>query len=336
MNALILTGGQGTRLRPFTLSTPKPLLPIVNQPFLSYQISLLKKHGIAQAVLCMADRTEPYQSFIRSEKKRGVTIYCSREMKPLGTAGALKNAEKFLNAPFIFCFNGDVMTDINLTEMIHFHQAKKAMITVSLAHVKDPSPYGLALLNSDRRIQKFIEKPKLETLKKSKSYLINAGTYLFDRSIFNRIPPGENYSVENQLYPKCLNDNIPVYGYITAPSTYWLDIGTPQKYSQANFDVVQNKLSNFVSPHSIKKIGAQTKIHPTAKISFDTVIGKNCKIGARSQLNQCIVLDHVTLEDDVVLDQCIIGRYSKIAHHTVISELKCVGEHSVITSYSKL
>jgi NDP-sugar pyrophosphorylase family protein len=336
LTALILTGGLGTRLRPLTLDCPKPLLPIGNAPFLTYPIALLRKHKIQSAVLCMADSITPYQTLIRKEAKLGTQIHSSQEFEELGTAGALKNAEKYVKCDLLFVFNGDILTDLDLTEMVRFHNEKKAAVTVALRNVTDPSPYGLALMNGTQRIERFIEKPEISTLQKKEEYPVNAGTYLWNRQIFERIPKNTKYSVEKQLYPDCLSRDWPIYGFLPKQKTYWIDIGTPEKYLKANQDMVSENLFDFKASVPHCRIGKGTRIHPSAAISKKSVIGAHCQIGSKTVINDCIVLDHVKIEEDCVLENSIVGSYSKIQHHVRLGNLRVLGSHSTITPFSKL
>lgn len=336
MKALILTGGLGTRLRPLTLYCPKPLLPIANVPFLSYPLALLRKHGVHGAVLCMADSAKPYQSLIRDEQKNGTHVECSRETKELGTAGALKNAERFIQSPLFFVFNGDVLTDIDLTAMIRFHNEKKADVTVALIPVPDPSAYGLAVMDKDHRILKFVEKPPLDTLPKKKNHPINAGIYLYKREILDLIPKNENYSVEKQLYPDCLKRGLSIFGFPVKNSSYWLDIGSPQKFKKANQDMVAHQVKVFQKIIPWKRAGEKNIVHKTAVISEDAVIGKKCRIGAHAVIDGSVLLDGVTIEDHSTLRNCVIGSDVKIEHHSIIENVKIVGNGSIITPFSKI
>jgi len=334
MDALILSGGQGTRLRPLTLHTPKPLLPIANVPFLSYQLALLRAHGTNNVTLCTSDILKPYAQLIKSEKTIGTAVFCSREQKELGTAGAIKNAEPFARTSSFFVFNGDVLTDMNLSNMIKFHLQKKSLLTIALVPMIDPSSYGLVITDSSKKIKKFIEKPDLKPNNKKK-HLINSGIYLIDQEIFKLIPKGLKYSAERQLFPQCLKDNVPFYGFEIPASDYWLDIGTPQRYLQANTDVLKGTFSRSISQYR-KNYGTANKIHRSAKIEKDVTLGNQCMIGANSILKNCVLLNNVTVENDVVLENCIIDNKCRIGHHSIVQTAKILGQSSLISPYSRL
>lgn len=335
MQAMILSGGKGTRLRPLTIDSPKPLLPIVNTPFLSYPLALLRKHKVSEVVLCTADSIDPYKSFLASQKKLGTVVTCSREFKELGTGGAIKNAEKLTDST-TFIFNGDVLTNINLSAMLKFHIQKKSSITISLIPVMDPSSYGLLDLDSSGKILRFVEKPNCSNQDPNKTYLINAGIYLFEREVFDLIPSGVNCSVERELFPNCLKKGISLYGFI-AKDSYWLDIGRPEQYLKANLDVLTKKFFKIFKLDRFSSIGKKSVIHKTATISKENVIiGNHCRIGSESILKNCILLDHVMIGNNVQLENCIVGGWAKVGDHSVVKRSQVIGGHSIITPFSQL
>ena len=335
LSGLILTGGQGTRLRPLTLHCPKPLLPIANQPFLSCQLEWLRRHAVRDVTLCIAEQESPYRSLIRSESRRKTILHCSREKKPLGTAGALKNAEKFLRSDTVFIFNGDILTDIDLTQMLAFHRRNQSKITVALIAVQDPSMFGLAVMDRKNHITHFLEKPLLDSLPKQKFYLVNAGTYLFDRSIFSRIPAGENYSVEKQLFPDCLQNKIPMFGFAAGLKTYWLDIGTPDKYRRGNADLILGRAMKNLSSRW-RKIGAGSQIAATAQIDDETAIGKNCIIKSGCTLKESVILDGARIGENCAIEQSLVGKNARLGDHCILRPGSAVADDSVLGAYSKL
>lgn len=334
LTALILTGGLGTRLRPLTLYSPKPLLPIGNLPFLSYPLALLRGHGVREAVLCTADALKPYQKFIQSQKKLGTQVFCSQETQSLGTAGALKNAEKFIHSSPFFVFNGDVLTDINLSELLHFHKKKGALITIALIQVPNPQSYGLVITDDSGRVKKFLEKPSLDQLKEDEEYYINAGIYLFEKEVFNLIPPDKIYSTERELFPDCLSRKLDCYGYKIGNSSHWIDIGTPEKYLEANQFVIG--ASHSWDGSKPMRMGQKCKIDPTCSIDQDVIIGNGVKIDAQCTIKNSILSDEVIIENHCVVENCIVGNYARIEHSCVIKNVKVIGNHSKITAYSKL
>ncbi len=333
MQALILTGGRGTRLRPLTLYSPKPLLPIVNLPFLSYPSALLRKHGAKELVLCTADALGPYQPLIKAEARRGTTVRCSKETKALGTAGAIKNAEKFIDSEDFFVLNGDVLTDINLGEMLKLHKSRGALVTIALTPVANPSAYGLILTDKAGRIQKFIEKPKTFQKSWGPPYYINAGIYLFSRKVFDLIPKNQPYSSERELFPGILQEKLPMYGY-RAKTSYWLDIGTPEKYLQANLDVLGGQFKVKLQGQSGR--GSSNRIHRSAYVAKNVVMGNGCAIGANAKLSGCVLMDGVKIGDEAEIENCVIGSRAIVGPGSKVRGARILGNGSKLTPYSLL
>lgn len=242
MNAIILIGGLGTRLRPLTYKTPKPLLPLANQPFVFYQFELLKKHGIQEVVLCTAYMAEEFERVLGDGRKFGVRLKYVYEKTPLGTGGALKNAQDFVKGTTLV-FNGDILTDANLAEILQFHRQRQARLTLTLTRVKDPTLYGLVETDSQGKIIGFREKPSPNEVTCN---TINAGIYILEPEILGHIPPGVVYSLERELFPKLLELKVPLYA--TTSDAYWLDIGTLEKYHQADRDILNGALRTLYEP----------------------------------------------------------------------------------------
>ncbi len=234
MKAILLIGGLGTRLHPLTLTTPKPLLPIVDQPFLAYQLDYLRRMGFHEIVLCTAYRAEDFHQQIGDGQRYGVHIDYVHEKSALGTGGAIKNAEKFVDGPVLIC-NGDVLMTLNLRELSDFHKRKKALATIALTKVVDPSAFGVVETNIEGRVERFVEKPGPG---ETQSHTINAGAYIFEKEVFGLMPPDVIYSVERQLFPQILEKQ-KLYG--KELGGYWLDVGTLEKYQQAQLDVAQGR-----------------------------------------------------------------------------------------------
>lgn len=340
MKAIILIGGLGTRLRPLTCNTPKPLLPVVNKPFLLYQIELIKKYGIRDIVLCMAYLPAEFKKYFGDGRKFGVKISYAIEKKPLGTGGAIKNAERFIKGP-VLIFNGDVLTDLNLAKLIKTHKLKKSKATITLVKVKDPTSYGLVETAKSGKILQFLEKPSLNQVTCN---TINAGTYLFEPEIFDKIPPGIVYSVERELFPTLLKRGIPLYTYIHYG--YWIDIGTVKKYLRVHSDLM-NKMKKNLRGKKSKidkriKISGRLVIGDNSRIDRDTMIvgnvciGKNVKIGNGCYLSDCVILDGSRIEDGSKIEESLIGRNCIIEKNVQLHDGCAIGDKTVIKSYSKL
>jgi mannose-1-phosphate guanylyltransferase len=235
MKAILLIGGLGTRLRPLTLTTPKPLLPILDRPFLAYQLDFMRSHGFRDIVLCTAYRAEDFRKTMGDGECCGVRLSYVHEATPLGTGGAIKNAAPQADGSTLIC-NGDILMQLNLRDLVTFHQEKKSLVTIALTEVSDPSAYGVVELSPEGRIQRFVEKPAPG---ETTSHFINAGAYIFEKEAFSMIPAGVTYSVERGLFPQLLEQKKPFYAK-HLPG-YWLDVGTLEKYEQAQRDVKEGR-----------------------------------------------------------------------------------------------
>ena len=198
MKALILAGGLGTRLRPLTYTRPKHVLPIANRPHIEHVFDLLQRHDVTKVVLLTSYRADAFGTTLERAEQRGIGVELALEPEPLGTAGALKNAEGSIGDGTFLAFNGDVLTDVDLGQVVEFHRARGAVATIVLTPVDDPSAYGVVPTAADGRVLGFIEKPPPG---EATTNLINAGVYVFEPSILDRIPQGVEYSAERALFP---------------------------------------------------------------------------------------------------------------------------------------
>ena len=237
MQSLILAGGKGTRLRPLTMHTPKPIVPIANQPFLLYQIELLKRADVRDVILSLSYQPQKIEDKLGDGSDYDVRINYTVEASPLGTAGAYRHATDLIKETTIV-FNGDVLTDIDLNEVIHFHREKNAVATIVLTPVANPSAYGLVETAADGRIRRFLEKPKPEEVTCN---TINAGIYILEPKVLDYIPQGESFMFEYGVFPALLKSEEPFYAYVW--EGYWRDIGTNASYLQANLDVLAGKVN---------------------------------------------------------------------------------------------
>ena len=240
MQARILAGGKGTRLRPLTVYTPKPIVPICNRPFLLYQIDTLKRAGVTDITLSLSYQPQKIEQQLGDGSSFGVNLKYTVEPQPMGTAGAYKFAEDLIREPTVV-FNGDVLTDLDLKAMIRQHKDRNATASIFLTPVEDASMYGVVETDGDGRVQRFVEKPKPgETDCRN----INAGAYVLEPKVLDLIPKGENYSFEYALFPKLLEQGEAFFAHIP-PRTYWTDIGTPARYLQAHHDMLAKRVSRF-------------------------------------------------------------------------------------------
>lgn len=311
MQAVILVGGEGTRLRPLTLTVPKPVLPLMNRPFLEFQIDLCRRYGVEDIILSTAYKPEVFEEHFGDGGRLGVRLTYVTEEEPLDTCGAVKNAEAHIDGRFLV-FNGDVLSDLDLAGLIAYHDAKGAKATIYLTRVEDPRAYGLVPLDETGRIVEFLEKPTSE--EQIVTDLINAGTYVLEPEVLDRVPAGERHSFERQLFPGLLDDGQPMYGF---PSdAYWLDIGTPAKYLQAHHDILDRRLActfpgKEIAPAVWAEEGAW--IAADAAVGGPALIGAGCRIAAGAAVSRCVlgpgccVGEGARLEGAVLHAGCRVG-----------------------------
>lgn len=333
MKALILTGGQGTRLRPFTLSVLKPLLPLVNVPFLSYPLALLRRHGVRDVILGAGGDAGPYRDFIESERRKGTRMACSGEPAPLGTGGAVRNASRRIGLSSFIVLNGDTLCDADFTRMRRFHERKKSAVTVALVPVGDPSHYGLVRMDPDGRILEFSEKREAEGTGK-KRFLINAGIYIFENRMLDFIPRGRFFSVEKDLFPFLLGKKMPLYGFVLPGSRYWIDIGTPKKYLEANLDLLDPRLCRRFLGEGPGPEGAGTRVHPSARV-IRSVLGKDCRVGPGAVLEDCVLLDRAVVEEGARLRGVVAGRRARVGAFCMLKGGVFLGEDSRISPFTR-
>lgn len=339
MKAVVMAGGEGSRLRPLTSNRPKPLVPVVNMPVMEYIIKLLKKNGITEIVVTLHYLADEIITYFGDGSNFGVQLIYSIEDEPLGTAGSVKKVEKYLNDAFLI-ISADALTDIDLNEIIKFHKEKKGIATIALQRVSNPIEFGVVITTGDGRIQKFLEKPSWGEVF---SDTINTGIYVLEPEIFDYMEKNKNCDFSQDLFPTILNDKKDIYGYVA--QGYWCDIGNIQQYIQANEDILKGKLNAEVScPKKNDKLwaGDGCQIHPSANITGPAVIGKNCKIGADVFIGENVVIgDNCIIEESSHLDRTIlwsnvfIGKKSKltsciICRNTVLKQAVTVGEGVVI------
>lgn len=319
MKALILAGGFGTRLRPLTDRVPKSLLPICNRPFLEHQIRLLAAHGVTDSTLLTGYLAEDFAPFAQQMRATlGVELHVSTEEKPLGTAGAVRSRLDDLDGATVV-LNGDVLTDLDLSEVFAFHREKGAAVTIVLTSVEDARPYGLVPLDDARRVQAFLEKPK-ELVAGD----VNAGTYIVEPEVLREVPPGEFWQFEQQLFPSLLEEDAPVYGFLS--DSYWLDIGTPERYLQAHFDVLSGRARATVEGTIVREpqtLRDGTTIEPPVLLSHAPVgagatlgpltsIAAGSHVGARAHLERSVIHAGAAIGEGAVVRGSIVGRDARV------------------------
>lgn len=334
MKAVVLAGGFGTRLRPLSCTRPKHLFPIGNKPQLDWTLEKLGKSGVKEAILAVNYMADLYVSHFKKAKKN-LKVTFSRDIpltdkrsaypRPLGTGGPIKNVEKIIGRkePFLV-LNGDVLTNINYAELVKKHRSSsKALATIALYKVEDPSRYGVAELTKDNRILSFTEKPPRE---KAPSNLINAGIYVLEPEIFDYIPSGKPVSIEREVFPKLAEEGR-LFGYDF--EGLWIDIGEPEDYLKANKLWLDTELRK-------NQIAKDVKLEAEAEVNEPSTIDKGTVIGAQSKIGPHVTIgEQVTIGTGVHLQESIVFPGAIIADHTSIKNA-IIGEAAIIGSWVKM
>jgi NDP-sugar pyrophosphorylase family protein len=344
MKGLILAGGKGTRLRPLTINTPKPIVPVANSPFLLYQIDLMKSGGIDEIILSLSYQPRKIEDLLKDGLDYGVRIRYAVEASPLGTGGAFKNAENHIDSTTVV-FNGDVLTSVDLSDVIALHRKRGAVATLVLVPVDNPSAYGLVESSPDGWVQRFIEKPGPDEITCN---TINAGIYILEPSVLRYMPEGEAYSFERGLFPTLLEHKEPVLSYVL--NKYWIDIGTPAKYLEVHQDILAGKfLSNRVAASMLDRGSLSADARIDAKSIFDSdvkvgtgvriensVIGRNCKIGDGVHIADSVIWSGNTIDEDARISGSLIGKGCYIGRSANLRHGAVLGDKTVVTDYSQL
>jgi mannose-1-phosphate guanylyltransferase/phosphomannomutase len=350
MQAVILAGGEGTRLRPLTLDRPKPIVPILNVPFLHYQLALLCRHEIRDVILSVSYRPDAVRAVMGEGAVAGVNLRYKVEDEPLGTGGGVRHSADLASGRLVV-LNGDILTDLDLSAVLRFHEAKRAQATIVLTRVPDPTAYGLIERESSGRVRRFREKPSAEEVTTD---TVNAGTYVIDRDLLEEIPRGAVYSIERQFFPGLIERGVPVFGYIWPG--YWIDIGTPAKYLQAHRDLLSGSLKT-TGAHSCKQvaegvwvdgsatvsdecryrppllIGASARVEAGATIGPFTVLGPGAHVEKGATVESSVLWEDVVIGLNSSLLGCVLGRDCRIGEH-VSAQGVVLGQGGAIPDYS--
>jgi mannose-1-phosphate guanylyltransferase / phosphomannomutase len=319
MKAVIMAGGEGTRLRPLTSLRPKPMVPIVNQPVMEHIVGLVKHHGIDQIIATLAFMPAVIQDYFGAGEEWGVEISYAIEETPLGTAGSVKNAETLIGAdePFLV-ISGDAITDIDLSEVIAFHKERQAAVTIALKREPDPLDFGVVITAEDGRIERFLEKP---TWGQVFSDTINTGIYVMEPWVLDYVPAGEMYDFSGELFPKLMEDGHALYGLPV--DGYWCDVGSRETYVEVHHDILDGVSKTFIPGVHAREglwVSETAKIDRTATLGKGVVIGDNVTIRAGA-----VIGDHVAIDSN-----CIIGEGAHLEHSIVWSDT-FIGSQAEVT-----
>ena len=315
MQAVILVGGEGTRLRPLTSTVPKPVVPLVDRPFIAYMLEWLKRHGVDDVIMSCGFLATSVRNVLGDGSGYGVRLRFVEEPEPRGTAGALKYAEDFLAERFLM-LNGDVLTDIDLTAQIAQHEATRAVGTLALVPVADPSAYGLVRTNADGSVAGFLEKPSPDQIDTN---LISAGAYVLERSVLDLIEPDRNVSIEREIWTQLVAQGLYAYAH---EKSYWLDIGTPETYLRATSDI----LEGFVETEEVRRIGPTCTIAPDAHVGSTAVLGDGVSAGAGSRVERSVILQGSVIVAGCEIEDAIVSAGARIGDRTVITHGAVLGE----------
>ena len=316
MKAFILAGGFGTRLRPLTYTRPKHMLPIANRPHIEHVFDLLEQCGVREIVLLTSYLAEHFAGVVEDAEARGLDFEVAHEEKPLGTAGAFKNAEQLVGNEAFLAFNGDILTDIDLNSVLDFHRANEAEATIVLTPVEDPSAYGVVPTDVGGRVLSFIEKPPRE---EAPTNLINAGMYVFEPTVLERIPAGKVYSAERELFPGLIEEGARMFA--TATDAYWIDIGTPQQYLRANLDALLGRFrtSAVQSPGNGAVLSSDgASISATASVRT-VCVGKGARIEDGSTVERSVLLPGAVVGAGARVETSIVGEGARVRPGAVLS-----------------
>ena len=352
-----MAGGEGTRLRPLTSNQPKPMMPVANRPMMEHVVELLKSHGFHEIVVTVAFQANAIRTYFGDGSEFGVRMVYATEENPLGTAGSVRNAMDELTEPFLV-ISGDVVTDIDLRAIVDFHAEKKALATIGLKSMDNPLEFGIVITREDGSIERFLEKP---TWGQVFSDTINTGIYVLQPEIFDYIQPDKPVDFSSDVFPRLLDDGLPVYGYVA--DGYWEDVGTLDAYIKVHQDVLDAQVAleipgfrmgegiwlgegSEIDPAAVVDgpaiIGDYCRVESGARLAEYTVLGSNVRVGADSFVERSVVHDNVYLGGGVRLRGAVVGRSSdlrrgaRLEEGVVLGDECFVGDHAVINPGVKI
>jgi NDP-sugar pyrophosphorylase family protein len=351
MKAILLAGGKGTRLRPLTIHTPKPIVPIFERPFLHYQLDLLKQvPEIDQVILSLNYQPRRIEEIFGDGSDSGINIRYVVEPAPLGTAGAVRYAGDSLRESVVV-FNGDVLTEVDLAAVIALHRERKAKATIVLTPVDNPTAYGLVETDATGNVQRFLEKPKPDEITCD---TINAGIYVLEPDTFDRIPADTPWSIERSFFPSLIERRETFVAYVYRG--YWIDIGTPMKYTQVHRDIMDGKFRSplfadkagraWVSPQARVEDGATIEgpcfvddgavVKAGARIGPYSVIGRQCHVEEHACIDHTILWPNTRVCQEAIVRHSILGRQCHVGRSALVEDGVVLGDKSVITDFSRV
>ncbi|MBY6349916.1 sugar phosphate nucleotidyltransferase [Rhodococcoides corynebacterioides] len=314
-DAVILVGGKGTRLRPLTLSAPKPMLPTAGLPFLEHLLARIKAAGIEHVVLGTSFKADVFEDYFGDGSSRGLDLEYVFEDEPLGTGGGIRNVLPRLRADTVMVFNGDVLGGTDLRAVLDTHHTSEADVTLHLVRVGDPRAFGCVPTDEDGRVTAFLEKTQDPPTDQ-----INAGCYVFRRSVIEQIPAGRPVSVEREVFPALLAEGRRVYGHVDA--AYWRDMGTPEDFVKGSADLVRG-----IAPSpALEGTRGESLVHPGAGVApgalliGGTVVGRGAEVGAGARLDGAVLFDGAVVEAGAVVERSILGFGARIGPRALVRD----------------
>jgi len=352
VKAVVMAGGEGTRLRPMTANQPKPLLPVVNQPIMEHVLRLLRRHGFTETVVTVQFLAALVRNYFGDGEEWGMRLTYATEETPLGTAGSVKNAEDALRDDPFIVISGDALTDIDLTDMVRFHRANDAKVTIALKRVPDPLEFGIVITDDDGRIQRFLEKP---TWGQVFSDTVNTGIYIIEPEVLASVPGGQAVDWSGDIFPDLLARGVPLYGYIA--DGYWQDVGTFASYLKAQADALSGAVDVRIRGFEVSKgvwvaegaevdpdaqltgplcVGEYAKVEAGAVLREYTVLGTNAVVKEGAFLHRAVLHGNVYVGGGVNLRGCVIGKNTDIMSTARVEEGAVVGDECVIEAEAYL
>jgi mannose-1-phosphate guanylyltransferase len=325
MQALVLVGGEGTRLRPLTLTRPKPALPLVDRPFIRYMVEWLARHGIDRVIMACGFKPDELRDALGDELPGGPRIAYVEEDEPLGTAGPVRlAADRGLLDDRFMVLNGDVLTDLDLTALQRQHSATGAVATLALYPVDDPSSYGLVRRREDGVVLEFVEKPDPDAVDTDE---ISAGAYVLERAVADLIPPDRAVSIEREVFPLLVGRGL----YGRRLEGYWMDIGTPERYLAASWDILEGRVQTDVIPTAPGMlISDEADVAADAEVGPRAVLRAECRVGDSARVSESVLLDRCRVGVGAMIEGAILGAGVEVGDGAAVGEGAVIGDGATI------
>jgi mannose-1-phosphate guanylyltransferase len=315
VKAVVLVGGEGTRLRPLTETIPKPLIPLVDRPFLDHVLDHLAAHGVDEALLSSPYLEDAFRPLL-DRRRADPNVTWIPEPVPLGTGGAVANASRGLDESF-FVLNGDILTDLDLTALLAHHRDRRATATITLSQVGDARPYGLVTIDQDQRLVEFREKPA-----DPGAGLVNAGTYVLEPDAMTGVASGRAISIEREVFPGLIASGRPVSGFVS--DAYWMDLGTPEKYLRATFDALEGRIRGLV--YTAPYVDASSEVSLRSHLGRWVVVGPGARIADEAEVEDAVLMAGAVVEEGARVRDSILGPGARVGDGaTVIGAVLAAG-----------